>query len=145
MIKGIRDLSIAVSDLDVAMDDFKVKFGLEPTAMQEEGRPPVQVRVALYSWGAIGLALMQSSEPGSPIDKFIKRRGEGLFSVTLEVDDIKTAVAELSKHGVDFVLDEPIVMEDFKTHDGTYSKALMNFTKPQSSHGVVFEVQQLVR
>ncbi len=130
MIKGIRDVSIAVHDLDVAMEDFKAKLGLEPRYIQEEGRPPVQVRTALYSLGGAGLSLMASSEEGSPIDRFLKRRGEGLFSVTVEVEDIKAAVAE---------------MRAFKSHDGMYARALMNFTRPHSTHGVVFEVQQLVR
>ncbi len=145
MIKGIRDVSIAVHDLDVAMEDFKAKLGLEPRYIQEEGRPPVQVRTALYSLGGAGLSLMASSEEGSPIDRFLKRRGEGLFSVTVEVEDIKAAVAEMRARGVDFVLDEPIEMHPFKSHDGMYARALMNFTRPHSTHGVVFEVQQLVR
>ena len=141
----IRDVSIAVKDLDAAVEDMRHKFDLEPRYIQNDDRPPIQVRAALYSLGTSGLSLMASSEDGSPIDRFLKRRGEGVFSICVQVDDIKAATADMRSKGVEFVLDEPIVMNDFMAHDGVYSACHMNFTRPASTHGVVFEVQQLDR
>lgn len=145
MITGVRDLSIAVFNLDAAMTEFHRKFGLEPRYIQSEARPPVQVRTALYEVGPAGLALMESSEAGSPIDRFLQRRGEGFFSVSLQVDDVRATVAEMSNRGVQFVLEDPISMKDFKAFDGVYGESLMNFTRPKTTFGVVFELQQLIR
>jgi methylmalonyl-CoA/ethylmalonyl-CoA epimerase len=140
-----RDLGIAVKDLDAAMNDLRNQFGMEPRYIQSEDRPPIQVRAALYSLETSGLSLMASSEEGSPIDRFLKRRGEGVFSVSVQVDDIDVAVADMRSKGVEFVLDEPVVMNDFMAFDGIYKACRMNFTRPSTTHGVVFEVQQLER
>ena len=89
------------------------------------------------------LALMESTTPGSPVDRFVRRRGEGLFSVSLAVDDLAAATAHLRRQGVDLVLDAPLVFRDFRAFDGTYRRAEMNFTRPRGLHGVVFELQEL--
>jgi len=143
MIKQVREISIAVRDLDAAMDSFRQKFGLEPAAPQFHPRPPVEARTVTFRIGEVSFALMASTAPGSPVDRFVQRHGEGLFSISLAVDDLAAAAAHLRGQGVELVLDTPLEFEDFQTYDGMYGRVKMNFTKPRSFHGVVFELQEL--
>jgi methylmalonyl-CoA epimerase len=143
MIRQIREISIAVRSLDEALARFRQTLGLEPAETQVHPRPPVEARTATFRVGDVCLALMESTRPGSPVDRFVQRRGEGLFSVSLAVDDLAAATAQLRRQGVELVLETPLVFENFRTFDGTYRRVKMNFTRPQSLHGVVFELQEL--
>ena len=130
-------------DRDSAVDSFRQKFGLEPAAPQFHPRPLVEARTVTFRIGDVCLALMASTAPGSPVDRFVERRGEGLFSISLAVDDLAATTSHLQAQGVELVLDTPLVFQDFQTYDGIYGRVKMNFTRPRSCHGVVFGLQEL--
>jgi methylmalonyl-CoA/ethylmalonyl-CoA epimerase len=142
-INAIREISIAVENLDRAIEDFGARLGLQPEEIQDEPEPPIQSRFASLRVGDCSIALMESTGAGSPIDRFVQRRGEGVFSVTMAVDDIAEAMEEMKSRGVEFVLDEPMVLRDIRAVDRVYSECIVNWTKPQSLHGLVVEIQEL--
>jgi methylmalonyl-CoA/ethylmalonyl-CoA epimerase len=143
MFEQIREISIVVHDLDQAVETFRTKLGLEPTQWNLDERPPVESRSVTFKIGESCLALMEPTSPDSPIGRFLAKRGEGLFSVSLSVADLDDAGARLRAGGVDLVLDEPMDLPDFPAYDGTYPDARINFTRPASLHGVLFEIQEL--
>jgi methylmalonyl-CoA/ethylmalonyl-CoA epimerase len=143
MFTEIRETSIAVADLDAAVAAFESKLGLRPSSTNLDPRPPVESRSAMYRIGESSLALMESTSAGGPIDRFVQRRGEGLFSVSLAVDDLDEATARMRESGMELVLPEPMLFEDFPASDRTYSRVRMNFTSPRSLHGVLLEIQEL--
>jgi catechol 2,3-dioxygenase-like lactoylglutathione lyase family enzyme len=143
MIRQIREISIAVRNLDESIADFRRKLELEPEEIQVEARPPIQSRFASLRLGDCSIALMESTAAGSPIDNFLKRRGEGVFSITVQVDNIEDASRRLRANGVGLILDQPMVLENTRAVDKVYTKVIVNFTKPSSLHGVVFEIQEL--
>ena len=85
---------------------------------------------------------MESTEAGSAIERFLERRGPGLFSVTFKTNDIVADVERLRKEGAEFVLDEPLVLHNYSTGFETYAECLVNFTRPRSTGGVVLELQE---
>ena len=143
MIKAIREISVAVQDLDRAIDTFRTKLGLEHEEIQHEPDPPIQSRFASFRIGDCSIALMESTGPGSPIERYLQSRGEGIFSVTLLVDGIAEATERMREQGVEFVLDEAMVLENIRAVDRVYGECLVNWTKPQALHGLVFEIQEL--
>ena len=142
-VTAVREISVAVGDLDQAMDDFRTKLGLTPEPVQEEPDPPIQSRFASFRIGGCSIALMESMGEGSPIARFVQKRGEGIFSVTLAVDDIASAMTEMRAAGIEFVLDEPMTLRNIHAVDRVYGECIVNWTKPQSLHGLVFEIQEL--
>jgi len=143
MIMQIREVSIAVQNLDDAAASVSEKFGLRPSVTHRDASAPVQARTATFRVGESGLALMESTAPGSAIDRFLRARGEGLFSVSLRVGDLREATERLRAGGAEFVCESPLELRDLPTYDGTYATVKMNFTRPKSTHGVVFELQEL--
>ena len=105
--------------------------------------PPVQSRFASLRCGDATLAVMESTASGSPIDRFVTARGEGLFSITFEVDDIEAAMAHFRDCGAEFVCEEPVRLTDYSTGFDTYRECLVNFTHPRSTARILIELQEL--
>jgi methylmalonyl-CoA/ethylmalonyl-CoA epimerase len=143
MFRAIREVSMAVQDLDRAVETYRTYFDLEPSSRNVDERPPIQSRSAMYRVGDSCLALMEATAPESPIGRFLERRGEGLFSVAVSVEDLEAVTAQLRDRGVHLVLDRPMLFPDFPAFDRTYSLARMNFVRPRDTHGVLIELQEL--
>jgi methylmalonyl-CoA epimerase len=133
MIKGIYGINIAVKDLDAAVKKYEDVLGVKsvPIAPNEFAFPGL-IGAKLEVGGTI-INLIASTQEGTSIAKFVESKGEGLFLVSLLVDDIENDVKEMEKKGVKFVLD--------KIAEAPIGK--VNFVHPKTMHGVQFEVLQL--
>jgi methylmalonyl-CoA/ethylmalonyl-CoA epimerase len=142
----LREISLAVENLSAAAERFSALLGARPSDVIEVTTPPVQARfVSLDTGGPVSIALMESTEAGSAIERFLERRGEGLFSITFAVDDIGAAMSRMRKEGVEFVLGQPLLLKDYSTGHVRYRECLVNFTRPRSTGGLVMELQQLTK
>jgi len=146
-IRRITEISIAVKDLGQAARDMGEALGVDTYAdVTEELEPPVQARFVGFGIpGSAVFGLMESAAESSPIDRFIARRGEGIFSISLEVDDIEATMRDWRQRGIEFVLDEPMLTKG-PVAGSHWDEIKINFTRPSPLlHGVVFEIQELVR
>ena len=145
-IMRVTEISIAVRDLEKATADMGSALGLNTYAeVTEEPEPPIQARFVGFGIpGSAVFGLMESTVEGSPIDRFVQRRGEGIFSISLEVDDIEATMRDWRERGIEFVLEEP--METKGPVAGSHwNRMKINFTRPNPLlHGVVFEIQELI-
>jgi methylmalonyl-CoA/ethylmalonyl-CoA epimerase len=139
----LREISLAVEDLDAAAERFARILGAQSSQVIEVQQAPVQARFVSLDTGPVSIALMESTETGSPIERFLSKRGQGLFSVTFAVDDIGAAMADLHSGGVEFVLDQPMTLRDYSTGFARYRECLVNFTRPGTTDGLVIELQEL--
>jgi methylmalonyl-CoA epimerase len=97
-ILRIRHLTLAVRDLDAARAAFASLFGAEASdALAVEAFGARTQDVAL---GESTLQLASPVDRDGALQRFIERRGEGVYTVALEVDDLDAAVAELASKGV---------------------------------------------
>jgi len=92
-IKRIEHVAIAVKSIKAMRDIFEKKLGLEME--YEEHLPEHATSLAMYPIGDTYLELLQSDKPGTGTSRWIQGRGEGLFHICLEVDDIDAAMSEL--------------------------------------------------
>ncbi len=139
----LREISIAVGELDGAFAQFIQLLGAPGSEIVEVQQEPVQARFGSIDTGDVTVALMESTTGGSPIERFLERRGQGLFSLTFETSDIHAEMERLGRAGAEFVLPEPLVLEDYSTGFRRYRECLVNFTRPRSTGGVVLELQEL--
>ena len=77
--------------------------------------------------------MLVATSPESPIAKFIEKRGPGLHHITLRVDDIHAALAQLKARGARLIDHEP--------RPGAEG-ALVAFIHPSSAQGVLVELKQ---
>jgi len=91
-------VTVAVKDLAQALRTFQSNFGLAVSRRgqdEQSGAESAYLRI-----GGAEIELVAASRAGGPVGDFIDKRGEGLFFLKLEVDDLERAVQELGAHGV---------------------------------------------
>jgi methylmalonyl-CoA/ethylmalonyl-CoA epimerase len=144
-VKRISEISVAVTDTDQALTDIGTVLGLTYDDISTVPDPPVQSRFSgFHVPGASSLGVMASTAPGSPIDRFIQKRGEGIFSISLEVDDIDATMRDWEARGIEFVMAAPMVVSGGRVAGETWETLKFNFTKRNPLlHGIVFEIQEL--
>ncbi len=94
-MKAILDhVGIAVERLDEALAFYRDALGLDVERPEEV--PTQRVRAHMLDAGAASLELLEATAPDSPIAGFLTRRGPGLHHITLRVEDLRAALAQLS-------------------------------------------------
>ncbi|PYR38285.1 MAG: methylmalonyl-CoA epimerase [Acidobacteria bacterium] len=131
MMRAVLDhVGIAVADIQAATDFYRT-LGLEVEASEEVGTQ--QVRAHFISAGETSLELLEATADTSPIARYLSKRGPGLHHITLRVDDVAAALAQLKARGVRLIDEQPR-----RGAEG----ALVAFIHPSSAHGVLVELKQ---
>lgn len=130
MVKGIHHVSIAVRNLDQALEFYGGALGLQrsDSVAREEGG----LRLAFLQAGESKIELMQPTDPEHSVARFLDRRGEGLHHICLEVGDVRAALQSLAERGAELIDREP--------RPGAAGQ--IAFIHPQSANGVLIELAQ---
>ncbi len=124
-------IGIAVANLGDALAFYRDALGLEIEAPEEVASQ--RVRAHVIPLGRSALELLEATAEDSPIAKYVAKRGPGLHHVTLRVDDIEAALAQLKVRGVRLIDEAP--------RPGAHG-SLVAFIHPSSAHGVLVELTQ---
>ena len=100
----IDHIGIAVSSLDDALAFYRDALGLDVEAPEEV--PSQRVRAHFIPLGRARIELLEATADDSPIAKYVAKRGPGLHHITLRVDDIAAALAQLKARGVRLIDDD---------------------------------------
>lgn len=131
-MKAVLDhVGIAVSDLPAALAFYRDALGLHVEPPEEVASQ--RVRAHFVSTGQSALELLEATAPDSPIARFLEKRGPGLHHVTLRVDDLEAALAQLKARGVKLIDERP--------RPGAEG-ALVAFIHPSAAQGVLVELKQ---
>lgn len=127
----IEHVAIAVGDLDVALAHYRDVWGLEVSSrekVEDQG-----VEEAMLPLGESQLQLLAPTGEGTPVGKFLEKRGEGLHHVAYEVDDLQAALRKLKELDVQLIDQEP--RPGGRGH-------MVAFVHPKSNHGLLVELIQ---
>jgi methylmalonyl-CoA/ethylmalonyl-CoA epimerase len=131
-MKAILDhIGIAVKDLESTLAFYRDALGLEIERPEEV--PSQQVRAYFIPVGEARLELLESTGPGSSVAKYVEQRGPGIHHITLRVDDLQEALAQLKAHGARLVNETP--------QPGAEG-SLIAFIHPKSTGGLLIELKQ---
>jgi LAO/AO transport system kinase len=128
-IGRIHHLGIAVKSLARAVPLFQKLVGKPPEA--EETVADQGVRVASFRLGESSLELLESTDAGSPIARFLAKRGEGIHHLALAVADLPAMLRKLESEGVRLIDREPRRGAD---------NDRIAFLHPSSTAGVLIEL-----
>jgi len=106
-IRRIRQITLAVRDLDAARATFERLLDEPSTDAFDIGA--LGVRASELRFGDALLQLATPAGSDHPLARFLQRRGEGIYNVAVEVDDLDAAVAELAAAGTR--VSEPVEVE----------------------------------
>ncbi len=124
-------VGIAVRDIDLALGFYRDALGLEIETPEEIASQ--RVRARSVPLGQAALELLEATSPDSAIARYVEMRGPGMHHITLRVEDVRAAIAQLVSRGVRLVDREPRVGAE---------GALVAFIHPSSAHGVLVELKQ---
>ena len=133
MIKRIHHIGIAVP----ALDQGARAWGPAGIGLTEEGREDVvaaKTRVAMFPVGATRIELLEPMGEGTPVAKFLEKRGPGIHHICLEVDDLRSEMARLRTLGLRLTTEEPT--------SGAHG-ALVAWIHPGDTGGVLIELNEL--
>ena len=97
-VEKIDHIAISVSDLDKAMKFFSDLLGTEFS------KPRVlEAADAKQTLDPLGIELVAPLTPNGSVAKTIERKGEGLSLLSLKVENLDEAIAEMQSKGVRLV------------------------------------------
>lgn len=131
MIAAFRHVSIAVPELEAAIDLLRRNYGLsaqEIRTNREQG-----VRLAYVDLGNAMIELMEPTNPESPVAKFLQRNPRGgIHHFSLAADDFEATVGSLAAKGVTLLGEQ-----DQRNVDG----APIAFIHPKDFLGALVELE----
>ena len=131
-MKAILDhIGIAVKDVAAALAFYRDALGLEIEPPEEVASQ--HVRAHFVPVGESKLELLEPTAPESAIARYLDKRGPGLHHITLRVEDIGAAIAQLKARGARLVDEAP--------RPGAEG-SLIAFIHPAATHGVLIELKQ---
>ena len=129
MINKIEHIGIAVTDLKKSEDLFEKLLGKKP--YKKEKVASEGVVTSFFKIGNQKIELLKGNNSGSPIQKFIEKRKEGVHHIALHVDSIQKEVERLENFGFEFISTTPKKGADNK---------MIVFLNPKTTNGVLVEL-----
>lgn len=124
----VDHLGIAVRSLWDSLHLYRA-LGMVVSAVEEIAHE--RVRVAMLEAGESRIELLESTEDGSAVGRFLVKHGEGLHHVALRVPNLEETVAALKRQGVRLV--------SGAIQRGTGGHRYV-FVHPESANGVLLEL-----
>ena len=118
------EISVVVRDLEAAVKRYTELFGL--TVHKRSESKEFGFKNAILPLGAGHIELMEPTDPTKAVGKFLARKGEGVYLVGFECQDVPGSVERLKKAGVRV--------------DGR--RADVAWIHPQETHGLFVELRK---
>jgi methylmalonyl-CoA/ethylmalonyl-CoA epimerase len=125
----LHHIGIAVESLQDAVSVFQRIFGGAPPNI--ETVEDQNARVAVFFLGNSRIELLEATSAESSLGRFIAKRGPGIHHLTLSVEHLDEALAELDSRGIRLIDREPRV--------GAEGNRIA-FLHPKSTAGVLIEL-----
>ncbi|MCA1631008.1 MAG: methylmalonyl-CoA epimerase [Acidobacteria bacterium] len=125
----IEHIGIATPKIEDALAFWRDALGL--TVVHTEEVAEQGVRVAMLPVGEPRVELLEPTQAGSPVAKFLEKRGAGIHHIAVRVDDIRASLARLKRQGARLIDEEPRVGAE---------GCLVAFVHPSASGGVLLEL-----
>jgi methylmalonyl-CoA/ethylmalonyl-CoA epimerase len=130
----VEHIGIAVKSLDISIPLFEKLLNVP--CYKKELISSEQVQTAFFQQGETKIELLEAATPGSVIDSFINKRGEGIHHIAFEVADIQAEMKRLEGEGFILLKDTPSLGADNK---------LVCFLHPKTTNSVLIELCQEIK
>ena len=131
-IKRIEHIAIAVENLDGMAAMLSKNFGIEVEYAEDIARH--QTRLAMLPVGESYIELLQSASPESNTSKWLTEKGQSLYHICFEVEDIDSALAELKEKGTLLLNETPMI---------GHGNCRIAFLDPEATGNILFELAEM--
>jgi methylmalonyl-CoA/ethylmalonyl-CoA epimerase len=123
----VSHIGIAVEALAESLPFFRDVLGLSEVDLADSD----SAKIVGLSAGEPLVELLEPEGPGSPIGRFMAKRGPGIHHICFSVDDLDDTLARCRRAGIRLIDDEPRI--------GAEGKRIA-FLHPKSTGGVLVEL-----
>jgi methylmalonyl-CoA/ethylmalonyl-CoA epimerase len=123
----IAHVGIAIDALDEAIPFYREILGLEPVPVSDSDG----ARIEAFKAGESLVELLESSDPSSPIGKFVSKRGPGIHHICFAVPDLDAVLNRCRAAGIRLIDEEPRI--------GAEGRRIA-FLHPSSTGGILVEL-----
>jgi methylmalonyl-CoA epimerase len=127
-VASLEHVGLAVEDVQAVIETLDRLLGRRP--YKAETVAAQQVRTHFLDVGGTKLELLDSLGEGSPVHRFLERRGEGVHHLAFEVADLAATLEQVRDAGFTVLQDAPEPGADDKR---------IAFVHPRDTHGVLVE------
>ena len=128
-MQKVEHIGIAVKNLAASVPLFEKLLGTK--CFKTEPVENESVNTAFFQTGDTKIELLESTDPGGIIARFIEKKGEGIHHIAFEVADIEAEMERLQKEGFVLLNEKPKAGADNK---------LVCFLHPKHTNGVLIEL-----
>jgi methylmalonyl-CoA/ethylmalonyl-CoA epimerase len=128
-MEKLEHIGIAVKSLSDSIPLFEAL--LNTKCYKEELVKSEAVKTAFFSVGTEKIELLESTDPGGIIARFVEKKGEGIHHIAFAVADINSEIKRLVAAGFVMLNEEPRPGADNK---------LVCFLHPKNTNGVLIEL-----
>ena len=128
-IKRIEHIAIAVNNMDEQRRNLEHIFGFQQEYEEQIG----QTKLAMFPVGETYIELLQAVGPESKVGDWVRERGQSLFHLCFEVENIDEALQELKDKGIKLLDETP------RTGHGGSRIAFIN---PESTGDILIELTE---
>ena len=125
----IAHVGIAVKRIDELLPFYRDVLGLQDSPLDDSDG----ARIAGLAAGDSLVELLEPRDPGSPIAKFLDKRGPGIHHICFTVDDLDATLARCRSAGITLIDETPRV--------GAEGKRIA-FLHPKSTGGILIELSE---
>lgn len=122
----IDHVAVVVKDLEAAVATYQHNFDLEKAGGGEV--PSLGIHNTFLRIGDAQVELMTPTSATGPVAEFLEQHGEGMYLLSLEVENLDEAVAHLQGTGA-----------RVRVAEGSTGQRLA-FVSPKSAHGVLLQL-----
>ena len=134
MLKRFLNVAVAVRDIEDTLRLYSDLFGLE--ASERGTIADVGIKTAMIPVGDFSIELMEPLETEQVLRKFLDAKGEGIYRLAFEVEDMEAALRHLGENRV------PYNTVEIKLEAGPTKVA---FIHPRATKGVMIELVPVSR
>jgi len=129
MNPSVAHVGIAVTSITEALSFYRDVLGVSP------GRPETLDGATIVSLdvGGVDVELLESSDPDSPVAKFLAKRGPGIHHISYRVSDLNAALERCRTAGYQLVDETP--------RRGAGGRRIA-FVHPKATNGVLLELTE---
>lgn len=131
-IKRIEHIAIAVENAEAVASILRDKFGIE--VEYAEDREPSGTRLAMLPVGETYIELLQGLRPSSKAAQWVTDKGQSLYHICFEVEDIDAALAELKAKGTPLLNETPVL---------GHGDCRIAFLDPKATGNILFELAEM--
>jgi methylmalonyl-CoA/ethylmalonyl-CoA epimerase len=126
----IAHVGFAVRRIDELLPFYRDVLGLRDSPLDDSDG----ARIAGLAAGDSLVELLEPRDPGSPIAKFLDKRGPGIHHICFTVDDLDATLSRCRAAGVTLIDETPRV--------GAEGKRIA-FLHPKSTGGILIELSEI--